>query len=385
MKHLVLGALALSACSHDLDLPPVPEAAPRVDRMTPGVAIASLGTRVRLWGELPPGTRVFLGPAEVPPERIVHGEGGELVLEIDDAFTRTHQDAMATTLEGRSLQVRIATDAGEATAPGLLRIFSGRSRVDSIEPRDLAPGKLMLIRGTGFDPEVVENNEVSLVGRDPATGEPDCRPTSRPGERPACARASVLVATSSQVVALVPAEIPAGEVQIVYRNLAYVALEQALEEATRGGHDAAYVFSRWHDGGCDGCSEGGEEPAEIPTHSDGHVGQGHLSWDDPGLLAIEGEEGIEQDPHRRAGGEIRLVATGRIAYPAAGAGLAPDLQVLLDGVPVVPLAGVPGEEGEAVDPTRLVFTVPEWVIPGYHAVQVINPLHRSSIARVLIK
>jgi hypothetical protein len=308
------------------------------------------------------------------------GPQGALIVEVGPRLEGAYQNATGESIEGRSLTVRTSSDAGEATAPGVLRIFSGQAEVDSLEPDDPQPGAVLLVRGNGFDPEVLANDELSIVELDPISQAPVCTPPSSPvAGMTACAVAPILVADSTQLVALLPDTMPA-EFRLAYRNLAYASLEAALADAAKSGQGDTYVFA--DPAACMNCKSSPDGSASIPTSTTDTAATTKVSWADPGTIWIE-LAGVEiAVPNVVRGQAFVLAASGRISYPVSGTSLHQGLQVLLDGVALTGLSSVKGTDGK-IDPDRLSLSLPMDIKVGTHVLQVVNPLHRSGLAKLV--
>ncbi len=369
----ILALLALAAgCGRDLTLPAA-AGAPRLHRVEPAIAIASLGTEVHLFGEdLASVEEVGVGPFVLRNAAVEHVSPGELVVR-----TAWIDPAALEGIDGEALQVRAFGPGGEVVAPEPLRLFSGAAHVDEIIPARLTPGAVIHVRGRGFDPDVIENNELRFgaAGSWCLAGEEGAEIFD-----PSCAAARIVWAAEGILVAEVPFEAPAGPVQVFYANRAFHEVEEALATAARGdeplaggdGGEEPPADVGYADGAAATDAYGAAPGAGDPGGGEGPAVRGEAAglyvWREPGRLTVEGAAA--------PGATITVVGEGVLAYPdpwIEGA-LSPELLLLLDGAPLEALEAIDGW------PEALRVTLPGDLAAGPHALQVVNPSFASPVA-----
>ncbi len=335
----LLALLPLAACGRDLELlgdardgAPVP----LVTAVQPPIAVASLGSPLVFWGEhLDEVDEVRIGAYTLRREDgLVKSMDGQLLVNV--MASEDGAELYGSSAEdGRAAPVRLVSGGRETLTAQTVRVFSGRAEIEEIAPTVLAPGQLIFLRGRGFDPDLLQNNDLRLAPNgvectgsgergtgnetDPGSGEtgsggagssgggeppvdgggrggtggeppvgggdgpaePSAPPELGGGLDDGCIRADVFWATDGLIVAIVPDTVPGGPMQVRYWNQAFLQIDEFMAswQANGGAMEGMYA---------------GEPPPPAESGGAGGFGADAAAGDTRGLGAPPGaSDGVE--------------------------------------------------------------------------------------------
>lgn len=355
-RFVPLLAVLVIACEVDLDLPTEPVTSVRVDKVEPRIVIASLGSPMLVKGTgLSRVAEVRVGPVAIPRSEF-QGTDTEIMLH----FKTDHLEHVGRPeVDGEDWPLRVVAPTGESTSLETVRVFSGRAFIDEITPADVAPGELMYLRGTGFDPDIADNNEV-LIAR---SGAP-CDPQASETEESDCVPARVFWAARGLVLALVPPNAPGGAVEVRYRNRAFQVVGDVAESWQESGREIDGFYASAPTG--DGSASHVMSEAMDADMGD-EVPSATMVWRPIGAFTVA--PGNDK--------EIRISGSDRLCY-AGPEGMSAGLRVFIDGGEVPANALSCGtSERELVVAEQAVSDLATGV---RHSVQVVTPFHASPVA-----
>ena len=263
-------------------------------------------------------TEVRVGEISIPRARLEIGPKAIVFRLADDLFptdpaTRDAQGrSVEGQLEGRPLPVRVVAGGREFLTFETLRYFIDTPTVTSLEPAVFAPGRVVVLRGRGFDPTKLENNHASVVREGGGTCCDPRNPSAPPSpecaaapDEPACAPAQILSVSSDLVVIMLPARLPAGLVRVDYSNLAFLGMDAGKTYWTEqlAQSEGSYYGAPPPKAAASGSFSAGDYAGTDDALAGSPAA---FAWRDIGELTRRVE----------AGGALSIRATGRLCYPA---------------------------------------------------------------------